>query len=246
MLKLIENISSLDFLPDDPFSAVITAMASTYGTDYGFVRFYVQDDKAALSIIDGNINIYASADADTNEIREFLKVMGYSSVRGEKRVIDGLGLNIADSSYIVRYAGGRVSAPAGFTDNREPREIYSLLTLSGFDMGDFNAFSQDVCIRLNKGTASFGGISENELSCCCFRLFEGKKSILLGAVATRPDCRGRGLASSLVPYMADSKKPSFLFTRNDALLDFYKNCGFEETGRWALSLSRDALTEDSE
>lgn len=246
MLKLIDGISSLDFLPADPFSAVITAMASTYGTDYGFARFYVQDNRAALSIVDGNVNIFASADADIDEIREFLNVVGYSSVRGEKGVIDRLGLDIADSSYIVEYAGKSVPAPAGFTDSREPREIYSLLTLSGFDMGDFNAFSQDVCIRLNKGTASFGGIAEDELYCCCFRLFEGSKSILLGAVATHPDFRGRGLASSLVPYMADSKKPSFLFTRNDALLDFYINCGFEEKGRWALSLSRDTLTEDSE
>lgn len=237
MLKLIDNISCLDFLPDDAFSAVITAMASTYGTDYDFARFYIQEDKAALSIIDGNINLYARSDADFEEIREFLNIIGYSSVRGEKGVIESLKLKISDSSYIVRYTGGNMPAPVGFTDSREAKEIYSLLTLSGFDMGDFNAFSQDICIRLNKGTASFGGIADSKLNCCCFRLFEGDKSVLLGAVATHPDYRGRGLASSLVPCMADNKKPSFLFTRNDALLDFYKNCGFEEWGRWAISLA---------
>lgn len=241
MLKLIDDTSSLDFLPAGPFSAVITAMASTYGTNYDFARFYVQDDKAALSIVDGNVNICASADADIDEIREFLKVVGYSSVRGEKALIEALKLNISDSSYIVKYAGNEVSAPVGFTDYGEPKEIYSLLTLCGFDMGDFNAFSQDVCIRLNKGTASFGGIGGDNLSCCCFRLFEGTKSVLLGAVATHPDFRGRGLASSLVPYMAYGKKPSFLFTRNDALLDFYNNCGFEEQGKWALSIYTEGI-----
>lgn len=239
MLKLVEKKAELDFLPASPFTAVITSLCETYGLKTDFAHFYVQGHEAALSSLDGNINIYASKEADFEELSQFLKVLGFSSIRGEISVINALGFEISDGSYIVRKHKYDACRPENFVDSFDNHKIYELLKFVGFAGEDYGAFAADVYARLNKGTASFGGIAENgELMSCCFKLFIGSESILLGAVATAETARGRGLASSLVPYMAQGNKPSFLLCRVDSLVEFYKNCGFEECGRWALSVCR--------
>lgn len=238
MLMLVSDISELSFLPADPFSAVITSLAKTYGTERNFVRFYIQENQAALSILDGNINIYADENADIEEIKVFLEMMGYESVRADKTLIDELNLKTDDTSYIVKYIGDKAEKPQGFKGDYDFKEVYNLLVSAGFELPDYNAYVTDICSRINKNAASFGGIASDNIESCCFRLFEGEKSILLGAVATAKSARGKGLASALVPYMASAHKPSFLFTRNDKLLEFYKNCGFEKYGKWAISYSK--------
>ncbi|MBR6360602.1 MAG: GNAT family N-acetyltransferase [Clostridia bacterium] len=241
MIRLAENINELNFLPADPFAGTITALAKTYGFDNtDFVRFYIQDNSAALSIIDGNVTVSADEASDFEEISAFLGAAGYNSVKAGKSVIEKLGLNIHDSSFIVRFIPADYPEPASFTGEYDLREIYNLLDTAGFPTGEFSAFKADICARINHGAAKFGGIAEDgKLLASCFRLFEGEKSILLGAVVTNSEARGRGLASALVPYMADKEKPSFLFCRNDGLLKFYEKSGFEEYGKWAISVKEE-------
>ena len=233
MLKLCEKREELAFLPADPFCAKITAYAITYGFSESFARFYRQDNRAALSCVDGNVTLYCSDEADFEEIKTFLPFLGCRSLQAGEEIFEKLGINAKCSSYIVRYAGEKAVKPKHFTDFFDGREIYSLLVSGGFALGTYNEFCESICARLNRGTAAFGGIKETELEACAFRLFDGDKSALLGAVTTSAKYRGRGLASSLVPYMAHKEKESFLFCREDSLLDFYKNCGFVLWGRWA-------------
>ena len=237
MIRLAENIKDLAFLPADAFGATIEALAITYGfNNTGFIKFYYQDDKAALSIFDGNVTLCASDSADFEELNLFLDSAGYKSVKCEYNTMLRLGLGIDDSSYIVTYESSQRIRPDNFVDSFELKDIYELLKESGFPTGDYSSFKADICSRMNKGTARFGGIAENEiLLTCCFRLFEGSKSVLLGALVTNPAARGRGLASKAVIYMTSSDKPSFLFCRNDSLLAFYSKCGFKQYGKWAIS-----------
>ena len=235
MLKLCENISELDFLPADPFCARIEGYAITYGTGHDFARFYRQESDAALSWIDGNVTLWCGKNANISEIRGFLDFIGYCSVQSTEDTIMSLFGELSDSSYIVEYTDGPVSRPERYSDNCNLKLVYSLLTDSGFELGEYGSFVADVCSRMNCGTASMGCITENGYPvACAFRLFENKKAALLGAVATAETHRGRGLASSLVPYMASKKKPAFLFCRNDSLKSFYENCGFSAVGRWAV------------
>ena len=234
MLKLVEEISELDYLPADPFCAKITAIAKTYGTGYDFVRFYVQEQSCAISIIDGNMTAWCNDNADFEELRAFTNIMGFATLQCSEEVIKKIGFEPDNSSYIVKYTGDRAVKPSNFTDNWDFKEIYNLLCKCEFDMGDYNYFLTDVCARINKGTCTFGGIADKELMSCAFRLFEGNKSALLGAVATSPEHRGKSLASSLVPYMAQGEKDVFLFCRNDGLLKFYEKCGFSCYGKWAV------------
>ncbi len=237
MIKLAESITDLKYLPADPFAATVEALALTYGFgNTGFIRFYYQSNSAVMSILDGNVTLCASEDADFEELKEFLEVSGYLSVKSDIESINRLGFNISDSSFIVRYSSEEASRPGNFVEEFDIRIIYNLLSASGFPAGDFGSFKADICSRINKGTARFGGIAEDgALLACCFRLFEGRDSILLGALTTDEAARGRGLASKLVTYMCSSEKPSFLFCRNDGLLNFYNKCGFSQCGKWAIT-----------
>ena len=136
----------------------------------------------------------------------------------------------------MKYTGG-ASACEDILFDYDKKEIYALLCECGFELGDYGTFLADVCSRLNKSTASLAAAEcDGRLCACAFALFEGRKSVLLGAVGTSPAVRGRGYASRLVGTLAELKKGKevFLFCRNDSLADFYSRIGFEICGKWAI------------
>ncbi len=240
MISLISDINELSFLPADPYAARITALAETYGTDYDFVLFWVQRidgvPVAAVSRIDGNATLCGLDGADFEELAGFLDAVGYSSLTFDARFSDSLGTVPQKTSFTVKYTGGASICNDALPDYNK-KEIYSLLCECGFELGDYGAFLADICSRLNKSTASLAAAElDGRLCACAFALFEGEKSVLLGAVATSPAARGRGYASKLVGTLAETKKGKevFLFCRNDSLAEFYSKIGFEIVGRWAI------------
>ncbi|MBE6820607.1 MAG: GNAT family N-acetyltransferase [Ruminococcaceae bacterium] len=240
MITLVSDICELDFLPADPYGARISALADTYGTAYDFALFWVQkiDGKsvAAISRIDGNATLCCCEDADFEEISDFLKASGYSTLTYDMKFSGKLGIIPQKNSFTVKYTGG-ASVCEDILSDYDKKEIYSLLCECGFELGDYGAFLADVCSRLNKSTASLAAAEcDGRLCACAFALFEGRKSVLLGAVGTSPAARGRGHASKLVGTLAEMKKDKevFLFCRNDSLADFYSKIGFEICGKWAI------------
>ena len=241
MISLCKNFDEFDFLPADAFSARITALADTYGFNHDFALFWVQRIEgvpvAAVSKVDGNITLCCTESTDYEELGAFLDAVGYSSITSESGVLSALKIEAAKESFIVRYSDKSADCEEAF-DSFDLKEIYNLLCSCGFEMGDYSAFLADVCARLNKGTAEYAVHSENGgLLACAFKLFCGRKSVLLGAVATDEKSRGRGLASKLVTSLAASEKEKevFLFCRNDSLLNFYSKIGFELYGWWAVA-----------
>lgn len=242
MVTLCENASELLFLPADPYSARITALIKTYGTAYDFAMFWVQKidglPVAAISRTDGNMTLCCCENADYEELLCFINAVGYSSLTCDEKAMKMLGITPSKTSFTVKYNGGAKAEKEGILRDCDKKEIYNLLISCGFELGDYNAFLADVCARLNKQTASFvSAEADGEISACAFALFEGEKSVLLGAVATKESARGKGLASKLVGVLAEEKsdKEVYLFCRNDKLVDFYGKIGFEPVGRWAVS-----------
>ena len=65
---------------------------------------------------------------------------------------------------------------------------------------------------------------------CAMVLFRTDKAALLGAVATVPEFRGKGVARSLVTKLAfgeiaDGRRAELL-CKNDSIVEFYKSIGF--------------------
>ena len=242
MVKLIEDINLLDFLPADPYAARITALAATYGTAHSFAMFWVQETDgksvAAVSRVDGNMTVCCLDGTDYEELSAFINAVGFSSLTCDAEVMKKLGFEAAKTSFTVEYKGGAVFDNNDIIRDCDKKKIYDLLCLCGFELGDYGAFLADVCARLNKGTATLSAIlNGDEPGACAFALFEGTKSVLLGAVATNPSARGKGYASKLVGSLAEEKsgKSVFLFCRNDSLVEFYAKIGFETVGCWAIA-----------
>lgn len=239
MISLINSRSELSFLPADPYTARITALCETYGTEQSFAMFWVQKidgiPVAAISRVDGNMTLFCKENADFEELLCFMNAVGYSTLTFDAEYAEKLGINPQKSSFTVKYTGS--AECYNVLTDYDKKEIHTLLTECGFELGDYKAFLADICARLNKSTASLvAAETEGKLSACAFALFEGEKSVLLGAVATSPAARGRGYASKLVGTLAESKKEKevFLFCREDSLAEFYKKIGFETVGRWVI------------
>ncbi|MBQ2842483.1 MAG: GNAT family N-acetyltransferase [Clostridia bacterium] len=242
MVRLIDNKNELEFLPADPYAARITALAETYGTERSFAMFWVQSAEeksvAAVCRVDGNITVCCDDGTDYEELSAFIMAVGFSSLTSDAVVMEKLGFEPSESSFTVEYKGGASIGNAEKVCDCDKRKIYDLLCCCGFELGNYNAFLADICARLNKGTASFAAVMrENEPCACAFALFKGKKSVLLGAVATNENSRGKGYASELVGTLAEenSDKKVYLFCRNDSLTEFYGRFGFEICGRWAVA-----------
>ncbi len=241
MLTLCKKYEQLGFLPADPYAARITALFKTYGADYNFALFWVQENDgvpcAAISRVDGNLTLCTNGNADFEELLHFMNAVGFQSLTCSYEDMKKLGFKPSDSSFTVKYKGGKDVEKINSVRDYDKRKIFDLLCDCGFELGDYGAFLSDVCLRLNKGTASMIAAEENgDLRACAFALFEGKKSVLLGAVATSPEARGRGFASAIVSEIANEKseKDVFLFCRNDGLEAFYSKIGFETVGKWAV------------
>lgn len=241
MISLCKEYKQLGFLPADPYSARITALFETYGTDHDFALFWVQETDgipcAAISRIDGNMTLCTNENADFEELLHFLNAVGFLSLTCSYEDMKKLGFEPSDSSFTVKFKGGKNIEKINSVKDYDKRKIFDLLCDCGFELGDYGAFLSDVCSRLNKGTASMIAAEENgSLRACAFALFEGEKSVLLGAVATSSEARGRGFASSIVNEIANEKsdKEVFLFCRNDSLESFYSKIGFETVGKWAV------------
>ena len=241
MISLVNGKDELSFLPSDAYSARITALCKTYGTAYSFASFWVQsvDGKsvAAISRVDGDMTLCCTADADFEEIAAFISAVGYSSITYNAAYSERLGVSPQKSSFTVRYKGGAKSCENGVLFDYDKKELFNLLTECGFELGSYPAFLADVCAKLNKSSATVAAAeNDGKLCACAFALFEGDKSVLLGAVGTKPEARGKGYASRLVGTLAEMKKEKdvFLFCRNDSLADFYSGIGFEIAGKWAV------------
>ncbi|MBR3817748.1 MAG: GNAT family N-acetyltransferase [Clostridia bacterium] len=245
MLTLCKKHEQLGFLPADPYAARITALFKTYGANYDFALFWVQETDgvpcAAISRVDGNLTLCTNGNADFEELLHFMNAVGFQTLTCSYDDMKKLGFEPSDSSFTVKYKGGKSIEKINSVRDYDKRKIFDLLCDCGFELGDYGAFLSDVCLRLNKGTASMIAAEENgDLRACAFALFEGKKSVLLGAVATSPEARGRGFASAIVSEIANEKseKNVFLFCRNDGLEAFYSKIGFETVGKWTV-LRRD-------
>ncbi len=241
MISLVTDKNEMFFLPSDPYAARITALLDTYGTEHSFAMFWVQrvDELpvAAIGRVDGNMTLCCTENTDFEELSCFINTVGFSSVTFDVQFAERLGITPQKISYTVKYKGNAERYDSEIIFDYDKKEIYSLLCECGFELGDYGAFLSDVCARLNKSTASFAAVeSEGKLCACAFALFEGQKSVLLGAVATNPAVRGRGYASKLVGTLAEMKKDKdvYLFCRNDGLAAFYAKIGFEIIGKWAV------------
>lgn len=248
MLRLLEREIRLPF-PASPMTIEIEALIKTYGFNTSFAMFWIQEFNgkitAAVSKVDSHVTVAAEKDFNSQELNEFLKVIGFSSLLGEKWVLEDLGFKISEKGIIMKYS------PLAMTDeNNEPmafaceppyRKIYNLLKEPDAFGESIPAYEDWLCdlsarVRNNCARVLFREKEDKCISCGMFT-FESDSGAVIGAVATHKDFRSKGYASDIVKELCTAAKAEnkdvFLMCRDDKV-SFYKKLEFEITGEFSL------------
>ncbi len=246
MIKAVnKNVGNfLDFCDKDVFGTRIKAYFNCYSTDYDFVKFWVQTDDdgavtAAISRIDGDMTLTA-ADTDLEELLQFVKIVGFTTIQCAKSIAEYLTDDETLCGYVVRFENEKENYNINLKKNFELKEIYAIIKAENLTgVGELLPWLSDTTFRLNRNTATpILAELDGENAGCAMVLFRTDKAALLGAVATVPRFRGRGVARALVTRLANeelkSGRRTELLCKNDSIVDFYKSIGFKIADEWSL------------
>ena len=246
MLKSVEknDVQFLSFCDRDVFGTRIKTYYNCYETDFDFVKFWAQYDEngkiiAAVSRIDGDATVCAE-NADAEELKEFLCIVGFRTIQCEKSLAEKLDDGKFDWGYVVQCRKTEKYNSVEIKKYFELKEIYDIIkpeNLTG--VGDLLPWLSDTTYRVNRNAAE-GRIAmcDGENAGCAMVLFRTDCAALLGAVATKPQFRGRGVARSLVLGLAEDEltqgRRVELLCKNGLIVEFYKSIGFDVINEWGL------------
>lgn len=245
MLKAVEkgDAAFVEFCRRDVFGTRIACIYNCYSTDYEFVKFWKQTDDdgkiiSAVGRIDGDATL-SSTGENAEELYTFLEIVGFRTVQCEKKLAELMGAVTALDGYVVEYKGNKNKIREIQAENVfRPKEIYDIIKSAKLvGVGDYLPWLSDTTFRLNRGATSALTASEDgKIVACAMRLFSTESAVLLGAVATRPEYRGRGLAGALVTKLAESEKNKRveLLCKHDSIVEFYKSLGFDVKNEWSI------------
>ncbi|MBC8585986.1 GNAT family N-acetyltransferase [Youxingia wuxianensis] len=213
---------------------------------------------AVVSICEGNFAVGNTADfisgtaaPGPQELAYFLQTMGFGSVSGELPLIEqlhGLLGGKMGSSYIMNYTAQRTPGrpAAEIRSAQRLEEVYRLLCLCDpiFQASSrYDAWLVDASYKIRHELGNIYALYvENILiSTICIN-FSPLKHAIITSLATHPDFRGKGYGKQLVTYatrevLSRGQIPTLL-TANERLGEFYEQCGYNITGRWASILSQ--------
>lgn len=245
MIKtVVENDAAFsDFCRRDVFGTRIACLYNCYSIKYDFVKFWVQTDDnenivSAISRIDGDVTV-TSTGKDMAELYEFLKIVGFRTIQCEKRIAELMGAKSDLDGYVVVYRKNEKEIKKIHTDNIfRPKEIYDIIKSANLvGVGDYLFWLSDTTFRINRGVTSVLSAQVDGITAACaMKLFATNSAVILGAVATRPEYRGRGIAGALVTQLAESEKNKKveLLCKHDSIVEFYKSIGFSIENEWSI------------
>lgn len=246
MVKCVEkgDEAFLSFCDRDVFGTRIKAYFNCYSTDYDFVKFWVQTDEngnvtAAISRVDGDMTLCAE-NADYEELLQFVKIVGFNTIQCQRQVAQNFTDDETLWGYVVRFEKEQENRQVSLKENFELKEVYNIIKAENLTgVGDYLPWLSDTTFRINRNTAEpLVAEVDGNAAGCAMVLFRTDKAALLGAVATSPCYRGRGIAGALVTRLANGElangRRTELLCKNDSIVNFYKSIGFTVKDEWSL------------
>lgn len=236
---MIREATALPPLPDDSDAALkIAAQVRAYGLARPFLRVYAGEGGSVLSVLDGAATLYAGQDAD--EALLFLRMSpDVHTLRTDADTARRFATSLVvpcETGVTMIYRG---DPPAGDpVPSLSPRDVYPLLSaVFGDSLPPFDVWYADASHRLRHDLCRIAGVTEQgKAVSCAMTVAETETAWMLGAVVTRPDCRGRGYASaSIRSLIADGQangKKVLISPKNEAARALYARLGFAECGTW--------------
>ena len=226
------------FFSVHPHSSVASdALTETYGLSspvYSvFAQFTDENISALIGVLENSAHISADKNADTDEISQFLTCLAPNAItfNVSEIAIDINGYTRQSADLLA------LSKPhltdGGVTFYPDLNDVFALMSRY-HEAGEKDQFIADMQSRINHGAALTAAVYENGgIASTASAVFIGRKTGLIGAVATDSNYRGRGYASALVSSLCDKlinqNKTPLISCANEAAKRLYMSLGFVKT-----------------
>lgn len=240
MIRPADGVPGSGSVCQDPFYTRILSLFEGYGASVSFVGFWLQtvdgEAAAAISRFEDKFSLYLTERSDLEEIAAFLRFQGAGSVMLDGKFTLDIHAKYAISGQVLEYQGEAYHSELELY-RPDCQRLYRLLqscTSDIFIVPDYMMFLSDVTHRSNLGKCTVIGVDVNgALASSVMTVSETAHAAILGAVATHPDYRNRGLSGALVRTLASQitgeGRRAFVFSASEVNTRFYERLGFRIT-----------------
>ena len=221
----------------DPFYPRVLSLYESYGTGYDFADFWTQEDDgeaiALISRFEDKFSLFLTEKTALDEVAAFLRFQGANAVMFDSGFDLEIPAENAVSGDVLRYCGEDYDSDL---EIYEPdfSDVYTLLLTCEseiFRVPPKLSFLSDVTHRKNLGKCvTIGTAVGDRLASSVMTVSETESAAIIGAVATHPDCRRRGLSRELVRTLAcrirAQGRAVYVFSASGQNTRFYQNSGF--------------------
>lgn len=235
---------------DDICGARMHTLLDCYGLNTAISLLWLQTDgesnpTAAISLFAGCLTVSASNRADMDELAGFARTIGgFRYIEAAEHVCKAIASGGRYTGlYTMRYDSGKFNESfSGIIENPSLREIYYVLCdtdpafagsadFTGWYAHTSHLFRHNLgfaCALIENGiTVSTGGVYTS-----------GEHIAVIGCVATLPDFRCKGYATTITKYLInrilDAGKTPTLLCATDELAGYYGRLGFTDSGKYGL------------
>ncbi|MBQ4130918.1 MAG: hypothetical protein IJD71_01085 [Clostridia bacterium] len=235
MITIIDplKLPALNF-KDEFLSAKIKANFLSYGGDCSFLFLWCQksnqDITAIICKFEQSVIIVASDDADFGEIKDFLNVVGFSSIQASPVVFKRLGLDYTEYQVVFKASelGGTLPPMPNL------KEVYDILFSEEnphIKKVPFDSFYVDLCHRIRHNTAA---AVLNHSSVCIASHITNDAAVISG-VATKKNSRKTGSGSEALISLCKNLDGRKIFAAaEESVVPFYIKNGFKACGKTTI------------
>ena len=222
----------------DPFITRILSLFESYGEGFDFVAFWTQDNEgvitAEISRFEDKFSLWLTPESDLDEIAAFIRFQGAGSclynaaypldIGDDRPCISGSVLEYTGDDY---YSDSEIYEP-------DFKALYDLLKACEspiFQVPDYLMFLSDMTHRNNREKLHLSATDiDGTLASSVMTVSETAFAAILGAVATHPDFRRRGLSRELVRSLATELRGEgrrvYVLSASENNTRFYQRSGF--------------------
>lgn len=222
MIKLTDKISE----PDIP-NAELLKIKLTFDAYSDIALFWRQENTdCVISMLDGNMVIYAPEGTDFDELYEFIGVLSPRSIFTSFDAAEKLRLfGMQKAAVMVKTADG---GERGKCDTLSSDELYKFLLSGGFTLPEYPDFAVDICHRINHGFAEAFALRDCFAAVC---FYTDNFCLINGIVSCK---KGMG-SRALLQISAKHKGKTIVACCEENICNFYIKNGFEylyDTAYW--------------
>ncbi len=231
MIKLCDEFAGL---PESMFSVRLNATNIAYKNQPFVLNWtqYVDDAPVAfLQKVYNNLTILTTENADLDEIREFINVVGADSVFATK------DLGFEKCGFILK-SKNQPCEKSHIKEIKAPDYKKVFYNLNGaFEGIDFEGFYLDFSHRVRHNTARV--FADDNYNAVLTIGWETQDSAVVSAVSVLPDFQNQGLGRCLINSALNSLKNKTVYLYcEEQNIPFYEKCGFEICGEFSLHNTR--------